>query len=830
MFIKSLELSGFKRFALTQIDYFKITPVTKIQLILGSNGSGKSSLMSELSPLPANINNFFKDGFKYIEIDHKKSIYKLRSSFIDGDNEFSFIKDDEELNPGLTVTTYKELVKKEFNITNDVHEIMTGANNFHEMSTNERRTWFTKLSDNSYDFAISYYLKLKEQLRDIQGAIKLNQSRLVQESNKLIKPEEEKELRIEIDKLRELVTKLLEVKTIGFKDNVSLKKQITEYENKLIDLSKQVQYYRSQFLNIERFDSINTIELALIDYQSEVNSLQTLIADLCKQIEAEQKTVDSLQKANLDSFQDIDKNIDNLTFEISELSKKINLNIKFSDNQQAYSALITIYDNLVNLTSSIDENSDKRYSRTNYQQLLEQNKLLILDIAKLDNEQLKLINKRKELEYNKINGKIDCPKCMHTWYKGYVEKEYNDLIVTINYKAKSLEEMNIRLKQQEEAIERFKLYFDQYKLYNEITQSWSILMPLWTYLTNSEIIFNNPRQIATILNNLKLDLQIAIQIDNCNKKLEELIELKTKISKNQELDLNKLQIFIEELNTKLFNYNTKLQYSRNYISKLSLYRQVSIQVKNIQQEIENTINQRENTYEELLDTIKKEALNETIQVVQLELNKKEQSLSRIDIQKALVNNIENQLNELTEKVEVLKLIVKELSPNEGLIAKSLGGFINHFVFQINSFIKKIWLYPLELVPIVPDNSDSIDLDYKFAVKINNTIPIPDISKTSSAMKEVIDLAFRIVSMKFLGLQEAPIYLDEFAAKMDSAHRQSAFFVITNLLTTANFSQIFMISHYENSYGSLKNADITVLCPSNIVLPKDALFNTVTILR
>ena len=53
MKIISLELEGAIRLELSGIKNLKITPETSITAIIGSNGSGKSSLLHYLSPLPA---------------------------------------------------------------------------------------------------------------------------------------------------------------------------------------------------------------------------------------------------------------------------------------------------------------------------------------------------------------------------------------------------------------------------------------------------------------------------------------------------------------------------------------------------------------------------------------------------------------------------------------------------------------------------------------------------------------------------------------------------------------------------------------------------------
>jgi ABC-type Mn2+/Zn2+ transport system ATPase subunit len=92
------------------------------------------------------------------------------------------------------------------------------------------------------------------------------------------------------------------------------------------------------------------------------------------------------------------------------------------------------------------------------------------------------------------------------------------------------------------------------------------------------------------------------------------------------------------------------------------------------------------------------------------------------------------------------------------------------------------------------------------------------------MKEIIDLAFKLTAMKYLDLQDYPIFLDEFARGMDSAHRVTSIEAIKSLMESSSSSQLFMISHYENSYSCLVNAQICVICPENIVIPKDAVVN------
>lgn len=826
MKILSLKLCGYIRLSLSNIQYFELNPNDRLQLILGTNGSGKSSVLKELTPLPAIANEYTKDGYKVIDISHNNSLYTLKSIFSSAGNKFNFIKDNEELNPGGTISIYRELVKREFNITQEIHELLTGVISFHSMSIADRRNWFTRISDADYTYAIQYFQRLKEQLRDIQGAVKLNQSRLVQESEKLLNQEEESIYRTEIEDLNKLIRQLLELKTPITNNSQVILQNINQYELQLKQLSETLISYRKQFLNFELFDSIEQIDLTILDKQAYVNSLNMNIDSICLDIEKDQHTLDALQKANVDSFSDIDLIILDLHKQHIELSERIKLNINSSDPKHAYQAIMALQEQLTDICSSVQ--CDSRISRDNYISTLEQHQRLTQSISTLDNKQLQLLNKKKELEHFRQHNQLECPNCSYIWYKGYDENVYQHTLAVIEAIAKKLIEENDLLKVIEIKIQKAKEFLELQKSFTSLINNWSILKTFWDHILNLELFYSNPRQILNLIEDYKQDLQIQIQILDIEKNISDKQDLKALMSKNQELDLAKLKDRITDLNHKLYRANNQIKVTKSYLSKLHDYRKITLKIRDIETNIDNLLINYDNKSKELLDVYKREALNETINIVQLELNKKEQIISKIDIQKALVSNLESQITQLNDRAELLKIAIKELSPTEGLIAKGLTGFINHFVFLINSFIKRIWSYPLELIPIVPD--DNLDLDYKFSVRINDSFNISDINKGSTAMRQIIDLAFKLTSMHYLNITDAPVYLDEIGSNMDHAHKNAIFKTIESLVANSNYSQIFLISHYENSYGCLKNADVTVLCSNNIVLPKDIVCNKHTIIK
>ena len=79
LIITELELSGFKRLALSDTKYIKINPQTNVHLMLGTNGSGKSSIMDLLTPLPPDRSDFEEGGFKRILFKYDSDSYEMYS-------------------------------------------------------------------------------------------------------------------------------------------------------------------------------------------------------------------------------------------------------------------------------------------------------------------------------------------------------------------------------------------------------------------------------------------------------------------------------------------------------------------------------------------------------------------------------------------------------------------------------------------------------------------------------------------------------------------------------------------------------------------------------
>ena len=108
MVLKKLVLHRFKRFFLSGVEHFEYIPNSNVTVIAWGNGLGKSSLLSQLHPLPADLKKDYReDGYKYLEFTIGTDNYIASSGYV-AKGKHSFIKNDIELNTSGTGAVQKQ--------------------------------------------------------------------------------------------------------------------------------------------------------------------------------------------------------------------------------------------------------------------------------------------------------------------------------------------------------------------------------------------------------------------------------------------------------------------------------------------------------------------------------------------------------------------------------------------------------------------------------------------------------------------------------------------------------------------------------------------------
>ena len=79
--ITYIRLKGFHRFSLVGNHDFELTITEPMVVILGTNGSGKSALLSQLTPIPPSPTQFDKLGYKETHHEFRNKRYILKAQF-----------------------------------------------------------------------------------------------------------------------------------------------------------------------------------------------------------------------------------------------------------------------------------------------------------------------------------------------------------------------------------------------------------------------------------------------------------------------------------------------------------------------------------------------------------------------------------------------------------------------------------------------------------------------------------------------------------------------------------------------------------------------------
>lgn len=738
--IKELILTNYDRFFLNNIESIEFRPKQKLQLLLGTNGSGKSSLLSELNPLPINKNDF-TNGSKEITIEKDNNIFKLKST----SNKNSFILNNTELNDGGTKTVQLNLVKEYFNLTPKYNNIILGTEKLTAMSTNERKNILREMSTVDYSYGIYLYNTLKQELRDTVGYLKLMQIEMNNDISNIVNDDEILILKNDITKCKNMIDSLSMSysKSEEYKDipiiDLNIDMDILD-KNKL---QADLDYNNKFIINIEEeITNLNKEIDSLDDYSTTIKDSETLNTKL-KSLEDYFKNINN--KYNMEKYSPIDSK--------NRLDKLLNSNLNNINIELSY------LDNII-------------FTPTEHKEL--KSKLEVL------NNNLKIVshgydNNSKELEIllsNKTdNNKITCSSCGTMNYFGYSKEKEDILQEKVNNFKIKYDELNSQYLELYEVYQKQKQKITYLQEIKEIISDLSVI-PLYTDLVKKYV--NDITSItSTMLNIIFKNIEdFLIDIKDYDSNNNELIEVKLKISSGIEILNIYKRKYIEDKDKLINKLNVLLDKKREVNSNIVIIKN-NIEKCNIVNKHIETLNTIITNYKfnkkQIVINNKNTILTNTIRelkslLITLEdkYNNIEKIKSRIEINKKHIDSHED--------IRVaLQYAINALSPTEGIIAKSINSFINVFLNEMNTIINSVWSYELTLLPCQINESN--DLDYLFAVKVaDNKKDIKDVAYLSTSMKDIVDLSFKIVFMKYMKLTHMPLMLDEFGVFMDDTHR------------------------------------------------------------
>lgn len=834
MQITRLELYQYQPLEFNDIELLVIDIENPIQNIIGTNGSGKTSLLKELNPKPAIRKNYRADGYKKIYIQYNNSEYILSSNFINHSSPHSFIKDQEELNSSGTTSVQEELISTHLGYTTQTFNICYGKQKLSNMAVGNRKNYLLTLHPSQMKLVLDKYKKVTSSIRACQDNLSMLHERKSVLESQLIDHNLKAQLQQEHDVLsQDLATiinylnqlKVLQEDTVTKLNNLFINTTIPEIKN----IKSRLKNY-STFTSIDRSLDLDQIiqtqatEISVIE--NNLNTIQIQIQQLNQEIE---KYEDHIQKNDAKSaLSDIDDKVKSI--------QDILLSLKSSTTQTPFEFYL-----LDTIPQQLNTLADILSVFIGYKKIIPSTKEINDLRTKVDDLNSKHHKTRYEYdilttqycEYEKqLNAKIvhdipvSCNACV-------LYKNYYSSISSIQDKCKEssikLDSLNLKLKRLTLLIDHYSSELNEYQfIYPQLQRlsdffnEYKYFLPLLKDIDILKTLKINPTSILTRLNS---HFELSLNTRDYNQKQEELNKLlkeqdslKTPSEYSQNFLINIVndkKDQVEKLKTTYLSLEKKKLISLSHIKLIKSYREELASLKTMQKDLVDIQTKELLTYDKQVITLYGQHLAKMKSDIITRLTEVDKILRDQDLIKARYEDeVMSNISIIKAKELEYRLIEKALSPVTGIPNKYMVQFLNDILIRANIFLNEICSYEFEFLLFEVDQP----IDYYFKMRVKDKT-ISDISECSEGQEEMGNFVFNLSLAIQLNRSEYPFMMDEIGRTFDSQHKQKLVNFLKSLTEEKILPQLFIINHHATISSGLLNSDTIVLNTENIVVPE-----------
>lgn len=817
--VLSIRVKGFTPMRLNDIEEFTFDVLSDKTIILGGNGSGKSSLLRIFFPVAPNKNDF-KDGGFYENtsvVDQATYLFRverhgssLRGSITNLTTGESVV---EEVNPKV----YNAKVEELTGLTKELKELINGEQSLTRAPTALRRQWFTKLSSTDLSTPLSVYGKLKNLTREAKTEITVLTNKISDLKSRVVDSKDEWESLIK--RMENMNTELRGIDDIldGLGGSVQhddvheLLERITPFTDIILETPGLLP-------NIHTRDKVQS---ELNDAKVRLTALETRSEMLLKQLSAlrDEKNRNLFLSNNLvssekmmeESYKELNHYRETMTeimfpelmtYDIRELTEAksvlVDFSIGISENIYLCGDIFSVNRKFEVLDKFVKAHSD------------------------LNNEIIELGYRREsiihELEHCESTSSVECPKCSTQFKPGVVRS-----VESIRESLNKVEQYILERKEQlREALELVEFHRAEYNHVVELRSHINsvkhnvVLNELVSKAVAEDVFGDNREQWGGLASAFEQDLSTVIQLKRLTQTWESNKASYEKASMEAGFDMTSLETKITQLSEESGQSSLMEESTRLLVSRMTE------QLKSIDVTLDS-IERFERLWDKLQTAIQQHgkviAVNRVKQIREEKLDTFSAARERYRVMQNEMDNLamwQKDLETVTNRHNTLKLMVEAWSPEKGVLKRYFYNSIARISDMMTSHISNVWSHPLKVFPC--DLSDG-NMDYMFPFQLKDDDELTDdVSCGSTAQQMMFDLSFRIATYAALGFNQFPLLLDEPGTGFDEEHRGRLVDFIKSLMERGMFSQIIVVSHLTDIHSKLSGADYVVLSQDGVSPP------------
>lgn len=810
MFIERLVLIGYTRINQNFLTKLEIVFTKKVQIIIGTNGSGKTSIKEQLSPLPPNTADFAKGGRKEFYGNHRGSQYVTISDFGEQGGHY-FEKDGEILNNWGTALVQKALIKQEFGLTQEIFDVMVGTSKFTEMSAIERRDWVMFLSSMDINPLMAVFMDSKNKQRDAKSYLsKISERLKIEERNKV----DERIIQEKSNELADLKQEFnyysgfgSEVMGIDRSDLHAKKERILSFMDAILENIPRVP---TIILNhgIKDIDGLHNF---IIGNNARLEYLRNQHQKLMRDLGEINKVAAAKALLSSQGIDEIQARIDSLNAQIAEYDVILGeYNYNVENPKMAKLDFMRVSLDLRDRLFMLPLNQEMKFNSNALKQMQDRE---LSFVHRLNQIRENIHTTEHRIKHIDETDEIQCPECDHSFRNGIGKDDRMKLVEMLKDLRNTEAAVNEELNKDREFIKDCSAFIEDIKNIYRIMDLTPSNLELWQ-LIKAEEVFRNPTYASIeLLDKHNQFLTVAIQRADAVELLNKENDILTKANESLNIVNESNSSSLSKIDEDIFNTQdeiNKLEELNNYAT--NVYGRLKHSMQQIKQ-LTEYFDDFNLAYFKQLDEMRANFIKDVTFNIMKEVNFIEQELEQARVKNVIFRDVEKELEEAKATYGDFTVIVNNLSPNTGLIADLLNESINIFVETLNHNIEAVWTTDLKVKPCMNKKND---LDWKFPVAVENNAVRPDVKKTSTSQKDIINFAFQRAVTHHMQAYDYPIFADELGSSMDEQHRINMMHILGDFVESNHCSQLFLISHYAAFHEQFPNNETFLVNSKNII--------------